>query len=138
MTNQNPSLAINATVYWADLTRQNPRSGKYQVDLGNLSPAAVDALKAHGVNVRNKGDEKADFVTCTSQYPIRATTPDGTEIQAVVGNGSAAVAGGRVVTGNHPVHGPWVKFSIDNLQVTDLVAYEADETDEPINYDDAL
>ncbi len=134
----NPTIAVNATLYWANLTKVNPRSGKYQVDLGNLSPAAKAALEEQGVNVRNKGDEKGDFITCKSQYEITPKTEAGDVINAIVGNGSQAKVGLRIKSGTHKVHGPWTVASILDLLVTDLVAYESDETQEPINYDDAL
>ena len=137
----NPVVAVNATLYWANLTKINPKSGKFQVDVANLSPAAVEMLKGHGVNVRNKGDEKGDFITCKSEYTINAVADSsGDPIMGLVGNGTTAKVGMRIKSGVHPVHGAWTIGSIMELRIVDLVVYEADGDDEgdPINYDDAL
>lgn len=88
-------LPIKATIYWANLTVKNSMSGKYQFDMGNLSSAAVAALEERGMQPRNKGDEKGDFITVKSNNPIRAFNTSGDEIGCLVGNGSeiAAVIG---------------------------------------------
>jgi len=52
-----PPTPIKATIYWANLKQPNKMSGKYQVDLGNLSSKAVAALEERGVPIRNKNNE---------------------------------------------------------------------------------
>ena len=41
-------IVLNATAFWANLQSMNELSGKYQVDLGQLSDAAVEALESQG------------------------------------------------------------------------------------------
>jgi len=56
-------LKVQAEIMWAFLDTPNQLSGKYQVDLCNLTKGAVDALSFMGVEVRTKPDqpEKGKF-----------------------------------------------------------------------------
>ena len=66
----------NVTLFWASLSEKNQMSGKYQVDLCQLSPDQVSTLEDIGVNVRTKGDDKGYFVTAKSaNFPIAAYLP---------------------------------------------------------------
>ena len=69
-------------------------SGKFQVDLTNLSDNAVKALQDAGLEPRNREDkpEKGWFITAKSNYEIKPVDKNGTEITEIVGNGSKAVA----------------------------------------------
>lgn len=127
-------LKVQAEVMWAFLDKPNELSGKYQVDLCNLSKDAVKALTDVGVNVRKKEDqpEKGFFVTAKSaNYPIKTVGMDGNPLNGVkVANGSKAVA----------LLSPYeytyqkkkgVAVGIDKLIITDLKIYESDvEVDE--------
>jgi hypothetical protein len=44
-------LPIQADLFWAALDEPNKLSGKYQVDLSNLSKDAVKTLMDMGINV---------------------------------------------------------------------------------------
>lgn len=125
-------IKLKAEVMWANLDIRNEMSGKYQVDLCNLSPAASQALRDQGIEVKNK-DDKGDFITCKSNNAIRAYDTNGLELDGVsVGNGSKAIA----VIGSYA----WsfrnkegVSPSLKKLVITDLVSY----TDaEPVSIDD--
>tara|TARA_R100000951_G_scaffold40648_3_gene34455 strand:- start:405 stop:815 length:411 start_codon:yes stop_codon:yes gene_type:complete len=91
MTNSKP-VVINAQAFWANLQTMNELSGKYQVDLGQLSEAAVEGLESQGISVRNKDDERGNFITVKSRNPIKAYDTSGEEVGALVGNGSSAKA----------------------------------------------
>ncbi len=87
-------IKIAANIEWAFLNKINEMSGKYQIDLCNLSPQAVKALAAMGINALNR-DDKADkgyYITCKSVRPIMAYDETGTIIpeDVLVGNGSKA------------------------------------------------
>jgi hypothetical protein len=125
-------IKLKADVMWANLDIRNEMSGKYQVDLCNLSAGATQALRDMGIEVKNK-DDKGDFITCKSNNPIRAYDANGLELDGVsVGNGSKAIA----VIGSYA----WtfrnkegVSPSLKKLAITELVAY----TDaEPVSIDD--
>ena len=88
-------LPIQADIFWAALDEPNKLSGKYQVDLSNLSKEAVRELEAQGINVKNdpKKPDQGFFVTAKSKlYPITAVDENGNFIKAKVANGSKAVA----------------------------------------------
>jgi hypothetical protein len=90
MTNAAEVLVVNSTVFWPFLSKVNDMSGKFQVDLGCLSDAAVGALEMAGLGVKNKGDDRKNFITVKSNYPIRVfDTLTKDEIEgSLVGNGS--------------------------------------------------
>jgi hypothetical protein len=86
------TVKLKADVMWAQLDKVNEMSGKYQVNLCNLSDAAVLALEELGIAVAEK-EGQGRFITCKSANPIKAFDADGDEIDGVkVGNGSKAKA----------------------------------------------
>lgn len=140
----NPTQAVNATLFWPNLDRPNQKSKKYQVDVCNLSDGAVKWLTDNGMKVRNKGegDQRGNFITCKSLYPIVPVSEDNVEIKASVGNGTQATVGLKIKKGNNE-YGPYTLASIQRLIVTDLVEYERtdeddDESTDSIDYADAL
>jgi hypothetical protein len=83
-------VKIKAEVMWAFLSKPNEMSGKYQVDLCNLSDKAVSALEDMGIEVKTK-EGKGAYVTCKSTRPIAAYDDGGTLIEGdILGNGSKA------------------------------------------------
>lgn len=116
-------VKIKANVMWAYLDKQNDMSGKYQVDLCNLSDPAVAALEEMGLTVRQKED-KGYFITCKSNNPIKAYDKNGDLMEGItVGNGSEAIA----MIGfyewtfkNKEGRSP----SLKKLVITDLVSYD--------------
>lgn len=123
------AIKIKAKLFWAQLNEPNEMSGKYQVDLAQLSDAAVKELTALGINVNKREDdeyERGHYITCKSTYPIKATNSDGLPIATDirVGNGSDAIA--VVDAYEWKFKGKSGKSpSLTTLVVTDLVAYEA-------------
>jgi len=116
----------DVTLYWPFLDETNKLSGKYQVDVTNLSPKQVARLEEEGVNVRNKGDERNHFVTMKSaKFPIRAYHPDGSEIHCKVGNGTIADAVVTTYAWKSPTGQKGVSAGIQKLTITSLVEYES-------------
>lgn len=134
---QSQRVKIKADVMWAYLDRQNEMSGKYQVDLCNLSDAAVNALEGMGLTVRQK-DDKGYFITCKSNNPIKAFDKNGDIIDGVsIGNGSKAEA----LVGFYE----WryqkkegVSPSLKKLVITELQAYEDVEAVSDMGDDEVL
>ena len=85
-------IVVKTTLFWANTNTINDLSQKYQVNLGQLSEKAVEALQANGIDVKNKGDEQGFFITTKSANPIRAVDADGLPIVGNIGNGSEARA----------------------------------------------
>jgi len=131
-------VPVAATVYWANLARKNEMSGKYQVDLGNLSEKAVNALEMLGLSVNNKGDDRADFITVKSNFPIE---PEFTNTDAVdssmIGNGTKA----NVAIGYYDWEFRGKKgrsASIKKMRITDLAIYGTEEDSEVLIDDEVL
>lgn len=126
-------VKIKADVMWAFLDKPNEMSQKYQVDLCNLSDAAVKALESMNIQVRQKED-KGFFVTCKSNRPIAAYDTKGEQIEGIgIGNGSKAVA----MVGFY--EWTWknksgVSPSLKRLVIEELVSYEG--TAENVDTDD--
>lgn len=121
-------MKIEADIMWAFLDTPNTMSGKYQVDLCNLSKNAIKALEEVGVNVRNK-DDKGFFVTAKSKnYAITATDEAGNPITAKIGNGSRGIA--LVKPYAYKMNGKaGVGVGINKLIVTKLVEYNPEPVD---------
>jgi hypothetical protein len=121
-------MKIEADIMWAFLDTPNNMSGKYQVDLCNLSKNAIKALEGIGVNVRNK-DDKGFFVTAKSKnYPISTVDEAGKPITAKVGNGSRGVA--LIKPYSYKMNGvAGVGVGINKLVVTKLIEYQPEEID---------
>ena len=123
----NDLLTIKGTVFWAFLDTRNQMSGDYQVDIGQLSDAAVKALEGMGIEVKHK-DQMGYFITCKSKnFPIVPIDSDGDTIEGIkVGNGSKCVA----VLDTYE----WefkkkkgVSPSLKKLKITELIKYEAED-----------
>ena len=139
MANIEKPIKIEAEVQWAFFTTKNEMSGKYQVDLTNLSSGAVEALQSAGLEPRQREDkpEKGWFLTVKSNYAIQPYDKDGNEIKDAVGNGSKAVALIK------PYEWKWknkegVSASLAKIVITDLVKYSADGVAADENMDDDI
>lgn len=118
-------VKVKCDLYWAQLSKQNEMSGKYQVDLCNLSDAACKALEEMGIEIKSdaaKKPEQGKYITCKSSNPIKAFDSDGDEISELVGNGSKA----KAVISSYEwkyKNKSGVSPSLAKLVVTDLVEY---------------
>jgi hypothetical protein len=128
MANLEKPVKFEAEVQWAFFNKKNEMSGKYQVDLTNLSENAVKALTDAGLEPRNREDkpEKGWFITAKSNYEIKPVDKAGNEITDAVGNGSKAVALIK------PYEWSWknkkgVSPSLVKIIITDLQVYSADQ-----------
>jgi len=122
-------MKIEADIMWAFLDTPNTMSGKYQVDLCNLSKNAIKALEEVGVNVRNK-DDKGFFVTAKSKnYAISAVDQAGNPIEGKVGNGSRGIA--LIKTYPYNMNGKkGVGVGINKLVITKLVEYNPEPVED--------
>ena len=124
MNDQVKPVKIRGTIYWACLDKKNALSDAYQVDIGQLSDAAVAALESLGIEAKYK-DTQGFYITCKSMYPIDAYDSSKNLVAGLVGNGSKAEA----VVGSFE----W-KFknkkgfspALKSLVIKELVEYKAD------------
>ena len=119
-------LPIQADIFWASLTEPNKLSGKYQVDLSNLSKEAVRELESMGVTVKNdaKRPDQGFFVTAKSKlYPITAVDEQGNLLNVKIANGSKAVA--LIKTNPYSYQGKkGVGVGVSKLIVKELIEYK--------------
>lgn len=118
-------VKVKCDLYWAQLDKENEMSGKFQVDLCNLSDAACKALEEAGVEIKSNKDkpEQGKFITCKSSKPIKAFDTDGDEIHEKIGNGSKAKALLSTYEWKYK-NKSGVSPSLSKLVVTDLLVYE--------------
>lgn len=93
MANANPKVQLkDVTLMWANLDQHNSMSGRYQVDICNLSPDDVEKIAALGLPVKSKADkpEKGAHITPKSTFPIVPLDKNGNPITTKVGNGTKA------------------------------------------------
>lgn len=131
-------IKIKATVYWCQHDKINEMSGKYQLNLCNLSDAAAAALEAMGITVQigeDKKEEMGKYITCKSSNPIRIYDTDNEELVGVkVGNGSKA----RALVGSYAwtyKNKKGVSPNIAKLVIADLVELASSG---PIDEEDVL
>lgn len=125
---------LKATMMWSNLHHVNEMSGKYQVDLSNLSDKAIEELAKDGITAsesKKAGDERGVYITCKSTYPILAYYEDGSEVPSniQIGNGSLAVATIKPYEWNFKGK-TGVSPTIVRLTVTKLIEYGNDEYDD--------
>ena len=123
----NKRVKIKCDVFWAQLNKKNEMSDAYQVNLCNLSDAAVKALEDMGISVLENKEKKAEmgrYITCKSQKPIKAFDEDGQEIDSdiSIGNGSKAKAMITAYEWSYK-NKKGVSPSLSKLVITDLVEY---------------
>lgn len=127
MSEEKKAIKLKADLFWCQHNKVNEKSGKFQLNLCNLSDAAVEALEDMGISVQMDGDKKADmgkYITCKSENPIRVFDADNDEITEAIGNGSK----GKALVSSYS----WtykskkgISPSLKKLVVTDLVEYVA-------------
>ena len=116
-------VKFKCDLMWAQLDKVNDMSGKFQVNLCNLSDAAAQALEALGISTLNK-EGMGNYITCKSNTPIKAFDTDGDEIKELIGNGSKAKAVVKPYDWTYK-NKKGVSPSLVKLVITDLVEYAA-------------
>lgn len=89
----NNTMTVKATLNWAKLNRVDDMTGKYGVQLSNLSDDAVNALAAWEVDVKEREDkpEYGRYIKCSSKYEIVAVDEDNQQVKEFIGNGTEAI-----------------------------------------------
>ena len=127
MANANPKVQLkDVTLMWANLDTQNSMSGKYQVDLTNLSPDDCEKVKALGLTIKSRADrpEKGAFLTPKSTFPIVPLDKNGSPVKGSVGNGTKAdVLLSYYMLKKRPPGAADRSPTILKLVITDMVEY---------------
>jgi hypothetical protein len=123
-------VKVKADVYWCQNNKVNDMSGKYQLNLCNLSDAACDALESMGISVQTGEDRKSEmgrYITCKSQSEIKVFDTDGDLIKEAIGNGSKA----KAVVGTYEwtyKNKKGISPSVGKVVITDFVEYGSEST----------
>ena len=135
----NPIVRLdNVELQWACFNTTNDMSGKYQVDLVNLSPENVEKIESLGLVARFREDkpDKGRFIVPKSIHPIVPVRTDGSIINDAVGNGSkASVLMTYYIPKRKPVGAPDRSPSMLKITVNDLIVYNK-EVPTPITDND--
>ena len=135
------SKVISGTAYWASVITPNTKfdtDGVWTIDVGNLDDLNKKKAQKDGLTVKNKGDEKEDFVTfkrkvrnakgSLNRQPNVVDANKRLITETMIGNGSKVNVlyepfewnfGGK--TG--------VSADLRAVQVTELVPYSTEEDD---------
>ena len=135
------SKVISGTAYWASVITPNTKfdaDGVWTIDVGNLDDLNKKKAQKDGLTVKNKGDEKEDFVTIKrkvrnakgslNRQPNVVDANKRLITETMIGNGSKVNVlyepfewnfGGK--TG--------VSADLRAVQVTELVPYSTEEDD---------
>jgi hypothetical protein len=131
---------ISGQAYWAHViapnTKFNP-DGEWSIEICNLNAKNKKVAEADGLTIKNKGDERGDFVTL-KQY---ARSKDGSfrpmtvkDSERNVFPSSKRIGNGSTVNASYfpkpyTQYGGGVKGYLNAVQVVDLVEYNVDEFD---------
>ena len=128
---------ITGKAYWASITSPNTTfdaDGVWTLDVCNLDKKNIEMVKADGLTIKNKGDDRGDFVTVKRKVKRK----DGNEnaaphvvdaqkrplINTLIGNGSLV----NVLYSTYDWEFKGRKGTsadLKSVQVTDLVPYDS-------------
>ncbi len=95
-TDEDKFFAIKGTLFYSHFREPNTKgeypSNKYQVDLA-INEKTTEELEARGIQIKNKGDDKGNFVTLKANKQPRVFSPEGKQYEDIplVGNGSTGI-----------------------------------------------
>jgi hypothetical protein len=129
---------ISGDAYWAHVitpnTKFNP-DGEWSIEVCNLNAKNKKVAEADGLTIKNKGDERGDFVTLKQYARTKDGTPRAISVKDSqrnafpsdkrVGNGSKVNV--SYFPKEYTVYGGGVKGYLNAVQVTDLVEYSMDD-----------
>jgi hypothetical protein len=127
---------ISGQAYWSHVIRPNTKfnpDGEYSIEICNLDAKNKKVAEGTGLTIKNKDDDRGDFVTL-KQY---ATNKDGSPrkisvkdselnpfSQGSIGNGSKVNA--SFYPKPYTNFGGGVKGYLNSVQVTELIEYNDD------------
>jgi len=136
MAAQRETAVIEGTAYWSKLNQKDEYSNKYQMDIGNLSEETKELLKENGVKLKNKDDDRGEFITARSKFTVQVMDSDKKPFdnETLIGNGSIVKA--RIAFNKtHPMVEKFgTSLYLNKVQITDLVKYGNEDSD----FDDEL
>ena len=132
---------INGKAYWASITNPNTTfdaDGVWSIDVGNLSKEQKAIAEKDGLTIKNKGDDRGDFVSIkrnvkrkdgnVNKAPDVLDAQKRTMIDTLIGNGSTVNV--LYTTYEWQFKGrSGVSADLKKIQVVELVPYQGDADD---------
>tara|TARA_R110000751_G_scaffold3702_3_gene17531 strand:- start:1295 stop:1741 length:447 start_codon:yes stop_codon:yes gene_type:complete len=84
------SLIVTGKAFWSKLNKVDEMSNKFQIDVCSLSPDMQNKLKAHGVHIKHKDDDRGSFITARSKFEVAVIDAENHPMDRMtnIGNGS--------------------------------------------------
>ena len=132
---------INGKAYWASITSPNTTfdsDGVWTIDVGNLDEKNKKIVESDGLAVKNKGDDRGDFITIKrnvkrkdgnmNNAPLVLDAQKRTIMNTLIGNGSTVNV--LYTTYEWKFKGrAGVSADLKKVQVVNLVPYQGDADD---------
>ena len=129
---------LKGNAYWASIVSPNTTfdsDGVWSIDVGNLDKKNADIAKADGLSVKNKGDDRGDFVTVKRK--VRRKDGNMNKAPEVVDAGKRAMSGTLIGNGSevNVLYSTYdwefkgrsgTSADLRAVQVTNLVPYNVD------------
>ena len=125
------TAVISGKAFWTKLNRKDEYTEKYQMDICELSEKSKDVLSSHGVNLKNKEDDRGEYVTARSKYivPIIDTDKRPVDQETLIGNGSEVKAKVAFNKTHGFVEKSGTSLYLSKVQVVNLVEFKKRDTD---------
>ena len=122
------TAVISGKAFWTKLNRRDEYSDKYQMDIGELSEKSKDVLSSHGVNLKNKEDDRGEYVTARSKYivPIIDSDKRQVDLETLIGNGSEVKAKVAFNKTHGFVDKNGTSLYLNKVQVVSLIEFRQD------------
>ena len=131
---------ISGTAFWAHVLTPNTRfdpDGEWSIEICNLDATNKKIAEGDGLSIKNKSDDRGDFV-CLKQYartrdgiprgmPVKDSLRNPFPTEKRIGNGSKVNA--SYFPRAYKEYGGGVKGCLLGVQVVDLVEYSGDDFD---------
>ena len=137
MTEQIKNRIISGTAYWASIVSPNTTFDphRWEINVCNLSDETKAMVEEDGLSIKNKGDDRGDFVTIkrnltrkdggTNDAPKVVDSNNSPMHNTLIGNGSLVNVKYRPYSWSYG-NRKGVSADLMAVQVVDLVEYMAD------------
>lgn len=137
MTEQIKNRIISGTAYWASVVSPNTTFDphRWEINVCNLSDETRAMVEEDGLSIKNKGDDRGDFVTIkrnltrkdggTNDAPKVVDSNNSPMHNTLIGNGSLVNVKYRPYSWSYS-NRKGVSADLMAVQVVDLVEYMAD------------
>ena len=131
----NKTYFISGEAYWAHILRPNTKwkpEGEYSIEVCNLDEENLKIAKESGLVIKNKSDERGQFISLKGYATHQDGSPKGLVVKdsqrnpfvsdSLVGNGSKINAKYKAIA--YTYNGsPGIRGNLEQVQIVELVPY---------------